>query len=409
MTDDKGEKSGQDEVQVTVHPAPIDPPVAAFEASTSTVLVGSPVTFADKSSGEITQWTWSFDDGQSFTTASPTEASATHTYATAGTYTVKLTVSGPGGDDNTTTTILVEEPADDDGDIGNRSLPNFMEVGEVSIDHQGACVPFKNAYDDPIVVPGPLSGIGGDPAVVRVELNAVCGSDGPGFRIRVQEWDYLDEWHRSETVSYVVMERGTHLFGDTLVEAGRLETNKTNAFGRWNFADDTDYDDPANPFADYGTPVVLAAVTSVNEADAVTARVRKIDSTGFDIGMREQEKNTQNHLTESIDYIALEPFSDVINGVYVEVGQTSDAVTDGAYPLAFQAPKGEFDVPYLLAAMQTTDGGDTADLRWLDLYDSDGTLIGADIWVDEEQSRDSETRHTTEVVGHVVVAFPIQP
>jgi len=47
--------------------------------------------------------------------------------------------------------------------------------------------------------------------------------------------------------------------------------------------------------------------------------------------------------------------------------------------------------------MQTTDGTDTAALRW-----QSRDLFGVEVKAEEERSLDSETGHTTEVVGYVV-------
>ncbi|MEM1151969.1 MAG: hypothetical protein AAGI03_15705, partial [Pseudomonadota bacterium] len=52
----------------------------------------------------------------------------------------------------------------------------------------------------------------------------------------------------------------------------------------------------------------------------------------------------------------------------------------------------------VFAAMQTLKGGDTAALR----IDDDG-VAGARIFVEEEQSRDAETRHTDEDVAVMVI------
>jgi hypothetical protein len=60
--------------------------------------------------------------------------------------------------------------------------------------------------------------------------------------------------------------------------------------------------------------------------------------------------------------------------------------------MTFTAP------PVLLTDMQATDGRDTANLRW----DSKGNL-SARIWVDEEQSRDTEVEHVTEAVGYFTI------
>ena len=53
--------------------------------------------FADASTGVITSGSWNFGDGGTSTIQNPT-----HTYTAPGTYTVSVTVSGPGGSDTMT-------------------------------------------------------------------------------------------------------------------------------------------------------------------------------------------------------------------------------------------------------------------------------------------------------------------
>lgn len=75
-------------------PPPIPAPIGNF---TGTPLEGqAPLTvqFTDQSSGTITGRTWDFGDGDTSTALNPE-----HTYDTPGTYTVTLTVFGPGGSD----------------------------------------------------------------------------------------------------------------------------------------------------------------------------------------------------------------------------------------------------------------------------------------------------------------------
>jgi predicted outer membrane repeat protein len=55
------------------------------------------VNFKDQSAGSITSWEWDFGDGLTSTTQNPS-----HTYTDPGTYTVALTVTGPGGSDTET-------------------------------------------------------------------------------------------------------------------------------------------------------------------------------------------------------------------------------------------------------------------------------------------------------------------
>jgi PKD repeat protein len=77
-------------VSITVNQVP--PPVAAFSAEPVSGTTPLTVGFTDASSGLITTRAWDFGDG---TTSADTNPQ--HTYVAAGTFTVRLTVTGPGG------------------------------------------------------------------------------------------------------------------------------------------------------------------------------------------------------------------------------------------------------------------------------------------------------------------------
>lgn len=78
-------------------------PVANFSASTTTVCIGSTVSFTDLSGGNPTGWNWNFGDGNTSTQQNPS-----HVYASAGTYTVTLVASnGAGSSTPQTSTIVV--------------------------------------------------------------------------------------------------------------------------------------------------------------------------------------------------------------------------------------------------------------------------------------------------------------
>jgi glycosidase/PKD repeat protein len=77
-------------------------PVADFTADPTNGASPLPVTFTDISSGTITNRSWDFGDG----TMSGI-ASLTHSYSTAGVYSVALTVSGPGGSSATNRVNLI--------------------------------------------------------------------------------------------------------------------------------------------------------------------------------------------------------------------------------------------------------------------------------------------------------------
>jgi PKD repeat protein len=74
-----------------------EPPVADFTAKPLTGITPLTVIFTDQSASTVTSRSWDFDnDG----TTDSIAQNPTHTYTTPGTYTVNMTVTGPGGADS---------------------------------------------------------------------------------------------------------------------------------------------------------------------------------------------------------------------------------------------------------------------------------------------------------------------
>ncbi len=90
------------------------PPKADFSVTQSSLTA----SFTDKSSdtdGQISSWSWDFGDGATSTSASPS-----HTYVSAGTYTVKLTVTDNKGASNSKTQNIT---------VSDSSDPNALQNG----------------------------------------------------------------------------------------------------------------------------------------------------------------------------------------------------------------------------------------------------------------------------------------
>jgi PKD repeat protein len=94
---------------ITVSAPPPAAPDASFIASPQTGTAPLLVNFVDTSTGSITSWSWDFGDQSSTTAQNPS-----HTYTDAGTFVVRLTVTGPGGSDTFSRGILVSAPGGGD-------------------------------------------------------------------------------------------------------------------------------------------------------------------------------------------------------------------------------------------------------------------------------------------------------
>jgi hypothetical protein len=225
-------------------------------------------------------------------------------------------------------------------------LTDLIAKGEVQVNRTWQRVTFTAPFLAPVVVATPLSQNGAEPAMLRIR-----NVTSTGFDIRLQEWDYQDGSHATETVNYLAMERGHHTLSDgTQVEAWTFDTSRTRF--------------ETVPFKQLFTlsPVVIASIASVNEAEAVVGRVRRVNTAIFQFRLQEQKLNVQTHATETISYIAWEPLSGTIDGLTIEVNTTPDVVQHTFYSLVFGVSFS--DTPVFVADMQTADGIDTANLRW---------------------------------------------
>jgi PKD repeat protein len=89
-----------------------DPPEASFHCDRTSGPVPLTVNFTSTSQGKISSLSWDFGDGGTATGQNPS-----HTYTSPGTYTAKLTVTGPGGSDSAAKPITVEEDPGEAGDL----------------------------------------------------------------------------------------------------------------------------------------------------------------------------------------------------------------------------------------------------------------------------------------------------
>lgn len=238
-------------------------------------------------------------------------------------------------------------------------------------------VEFAEAFaSPPIVVMGDPSYNGSDPSTYRIR-----NITATGFEFQLDEWDYRDGAHIAEQATYIAITAGMHDLGGIQVVAG--ETTLNTSWQSVGFA--TAFD---------SEPVVFARQVSNNDSAATTTRIRNVSTTGFDIRLQEEEDADDVHANETVHYVAFELGNGSVDDLSFSVGKTENSVTASWFDVAFPI---ETNNPQVLVGMQTTDGGDTANTRYRNL-----SSTGVQVQIDEEQSRDNEVGHTTEVVAWVV-------
>jgi len=320
--------------------------------------------------GQITVYSWDFGDGNT-----GSGVLAQHTFTEPGDYTTTLTVTDDrGGTSMASVTVTVTTETQQD------FLP--LETGEVEITHEWTEVLFTKTFTNPVVVAKPPSFVDSDPCVVRIR-----NVTETGFEIRIQEWDYLDGIHESETVNYVVMELGSYELADgSYVEAGRFITESVT----WSKVIDFNLSFNLKP-------VLVTSINTFNGENGITANIRDISTDGFSYKHQKQEidMTTAAHASETVSYIAWEPSSGQLGNMTYEVNRTGAEVRHYWFSIAFQEIFTTGTA--FIAEIQTTNGGNTMSLRYMTKDQAQ-----AEVRIEEETSRDAETNHAYEVVGYMV-------
>lgn len=285
--------------------------------------------------------------------------------------TFSYTVADASGDTDTAN-VLVTIEGDTPvaiGPIGQSGISTIVQANS-SQWHQ---VTFDAKIENAVVVMGPMTFNGGQPGTTRVR-----NVTDTGFEFQIDEWSYLDGYHIQEDIGWLAISEGSHV-----LEGGQTIVAGTQSIGT-GF---TEVDFGEN----LSDAIVLAEVASVNEDEAVTTRIRRVDGDSFEVKLQEEEAN-RYHANEVVSWIALETGS--TDGL--DVFKTGDQLSHIADSFVFNS---SFDTaPVLLADMQSTDGGDTATVR-MSMLDQDGVSI----FVEEEMSRDGEIHHTNETAAYVAL------
>ncbi|MEM6812044.1 MAG: LamG-like jellyroll fold domain-containing protein [Pseudomonadota bacterium] len=221
--------------------------------------------------------------------------------------------------------------------------------------------------------------ITGDPFTTRVR-----NITSTGFEFQLDEYDYLDGATALENISWIAIEEGSHtLTNGITVEAGFVSATNENS-STVNFASGFTVN-----------PVVFSQLSSDNDLSAAATRNRGVSTAGFTLEMNEEEAADGVHATEDIGWLAIEAGGSALSGFLVST--TGDVVTQNTTTVNFGGTFGA--TPVFVADMQTDDGGDTAVTAGTGIL----TTTGTEVYIDEEQSNDTEIGHTTENVGYIAL------
>ncbi|WP_172657309.1 hypothetical protein [Myxosarcina sp. GI1] len=258
------------------------------------------------------------------------------------------------------------------------------ETGKIpDLNHINQTIVLENTYTNPVVFAQPLSRNGSDPAVVRID-----NVKSDRFNARIQEPNYEDGFHTSESFSYLVLEKGTwELENGIQVEVGTLDSDTTTSLGWEQIGFSTDFE---------SSPITLSQVQTNNGSDFVRTRQKNTSASGFSLAMEEEEALKTFHPTETLGWMAISPGKGSWNGLSYQAGNTGNRITHKWSTLNFS---NSFDrAPQFLASLSTYDGSDSAGIRYRNLNSQ-----AVEIMVEEDSAKDKETSHTTEEIDFLSI------
>ncbi|HGY89785.1 MAG TPA: PKD domain-containing protein [Planctomycetes bacterium] len=239
------------------------PPVADFSGTPLSGAAPLIVAFTDLSTGSVTSWSWNFGDGASSTAQNPS-----HTYASAGTYTVSLTVTGPGGSDTMTKTgyvVVSEAPpvADFSGTPLSGTAPLVVAFTDLST---GSVTSWSWNFGD-----GTTS-TAQNPSHTYASTGSYTVSltvTGPGGSDTMTKTAYVNVGVPAPTADF----SGTPLSGTAplIVAFTDLSTGSVTSWS-WNFGDgaSSTAQNPSHTYASAGTYTVSLTVTGPGGSDTMT-------------------------------------------------------------------------------------------------------------------------------------------
>lgn len=269
-------------------------------------------------------------------------------------------------------------------------IPAQYEAGSVVVtqpdEYEMQWVPFTRTFKaPPVVVMGPATKADGSP--MTVSAIAVYTT---GFYCQLNEWEYLDGAHANETVHFLALSEGTHVFGTQRWQVGKLSTlnRMPVTVGLTGFT---------------ATPVVLAQVNSYNnwtdwsDLSALKTRVNNVTNTGFQVNLESQQAGASLPiLDESVSYIAVSQGTGYLDGKILSAVRTPAAsVTNAFSTLTFPAARTS---PLFIAQTQTANDSNPGELRMQAL-----TTTGVQVQFQEEISAEADESHAGEVVGYIVL------
>lgn len=245
------------------------------------------------------------------------------------------------------TSILLDYKKNPLNPPSSQSPTPVLQFDQPGVGDTASTIVLDNRLHSPVVILGPPGYRGHQPTVASI-LNITDDQ----FEFKAQEWNYLDQHHLKEKISYLVLNSGQNRMPDgSIWELGTFPVQGTAQWHPVNFMTQSNQQ-----------PYLFLTLQTHRDGQLVILRSKNVNNTGFSAAMFEQESLMNGHAPETGGYLAIFP------------DQNS-----GQFPL-----QGGANISY--------------SLHRLPIQDHFTAVPGGHLKLEEETSKDTETRHIPEIV-----------
>lgn len=286
-------------------------------------------------------------------------------------------------------TVFVDEVVEEPSEAPLGRLLNIGESGRVDVDHQEVQIEFSRRYRNPVLFLLGSSWNGSDAA--RPQVKEVSERSAVVF---IQESSNHDGPHMIENLSYLVLEAGLYELpnGESL-EVGRSVVHSSvgknissKSFQRQDFATSFASDDV----------VVMTQLQTNDKGAFASVRMRHLSASGFEFALELDEAATEEYGRGEVAYLAVRPHAGESNRLLYEFGREDRSFSDQWGEVLFAH---DYDqAPLFQAQVASYYGGNSVQVRHDGLDE-----WGVDLFLEEDQSWDDETRHTNESLTYFVI------
>ncbi|MCK9208385.1 MAG: glycosyl hydrolase, partial [Salinivirgaceae bacterium] len=205
-------------------------------------------------------------------------------------------------------------------------------------------------------------------------------------KFRIQPWDFLngESLDNADELPLLALEPNRYNFEGLQAEAN-VVSEVSRDWKQVTFS--TEFNQ---------VPVIFSSVASANTSYPLTVSIQNVTTIGFEVSLKTESSVTGSVSAETVNFLAIEPGTGIINGKPVTVGKSEGESGSSSEPVVISLDSTYSD-PVFFAGFQSVVNNYASSLRYLDSGTSNIKLIK------QIESSGNQVVTTSDLVGWMVM------